>query len=152
MTLITLSKKRTSDIYTHSRDQSVVLFTRYNSQFPSYKIIFENLHRITAEWSPKMSKTKQKVHVSIYDRQFLNYSVRFTKCNNQITPKVPLIHERSEEYELCFVCLFKIHHIAWWSGRTLDFRPLGTGFNTRCIQVWGTFILHLIVRRPVRRS
>ncbi len=26
----------------------------------------------------------------------------------------------------------------WSSGRTLHFRPLGPGFETRCIQVWGT--------------
>ncbi len=38
---------------------------------------------------------------------------------------------------------------AWSSSRTLVFRPLGPGFETRCIQVWGTFILRLIVQQPV---
>ncbi len=40
----------------------------------------------------------------------------------------------------------------WSSGGTLDFRPLGPGFETQCIQVWGPFILHLIARRLVRHS
>ena len=31
--------------------------------------------------------------------------------------------------------------LSWSSGRTLDFRPLGPRFETRCIQVWITFIL-----------
>ncbi len=26
------------------------------------------------------------------------------------------------------------------------------GFETQCVQVWGPFILHLVARRPVRRS
>ncbi len=33
----------------------------------------------------------------------------------------------------------------WSRGKTLDFRPLGPRFETRCFQVWGTFIHHLII-------
>ncbi len=33
----------------------------------------------------------------------------------------------------------------------LDFRPLGLGFETRCIHVWCPFILRLIALRPVHR-
>ncbi len=40
-----------------------------------------------------------------------------------------------------------VSRCAWSSGRTL-----GSGFETRCMQVWGTFILCLIARWPVRLS
>ncbi len=45
-------------------------------------------------------------------------------------------------------CIFNLcrARYAWSSGRTLDFKPLGPGFETQCYQAWGRLILHLIVR------
>ncbi len=52
--------------------------------------------------------------------------------------------------DCCTLWVIYILRCAWSSGGTPDPRPLGPGFETRCTQVWGAFILHLIARRPVR--
>ncbi len=49
----------------------------------------------------------------------------------------------------------KLYCLVWCAcsnGRTLDFKGLGPGFESWCIRVWGTLILHLTAQHPVRRS